>query len=74
MKTLVWVEHDNVTLKDPTLPVVTAAAKLGEVHLLVAGKDCAAVADEAVRSRALARCISLTMTPMRMRLPRMLRR
>ena len=47
MKTLVWVEHDNVTLKDPTLPVVTAAAKLGEVHLIVAGQNCAAVAAEA---------------------------
>ncbi len=49
MKTLVWVEHDNVTLKDPTLPVVTAAAKLGEVHLIVAGQNCAAVAAEAAQ-------------------------
>ena len=38
MKTLVWVEHDNASLKDATLAAVTAAGKLGEVHLLVAGK------------------------------------
>jgi electron transfer flavoprotein alpha subunit len=32
-----WVEHDNASVKDATLSAVTAAAKLGEVHLLVAG-------------------------------------
>ena len=47
MKTLVWVEHDNASVKDATLAVVTAASQLGEVHLLVAGSGCAAVADEA---------------------------
>jgi len=49
MKTLVWVEHDNSSVKDATLAVVTAAAKLGEVHLLVAGSGCAGVADEAAK-------------------------
>jgi electron transfer flavoprotein alpha subunit len=49
MKTLVWVEHDNASLKDATLAVVTAASQLGEVHLLVAGSGCAAVADEAAK-------------------------
>jgi electron transfer flavoprotein alpha subunit len=49
MKTLVWVEHDNAHVKDATLAVVTAASRLGEVHLLVAGKGCKAVADEAGR-------------------------
>ncbi len=49
MKTLVWVEHDNATVKDATLAVVTAAAQLGEVHLLVAGSGCAAVAAEAAK-------------------------
>jgi len=47
MKTLVWVEHDNQNLKDATLAVVTAAAKLGEVHLLVAGKGVDGVASQA---------------------------
>jgi len=47
MKTLVWVEHDNQSLKDATLAVATAAAKLGEVHLLVAGKGVDGVAQAA---------------------------
>ncbi|OCC24044.1 electron transfer flavoprotein subunit beta [Croceicoccus estronivorus] len=49
MKTLVWVEHDNASVKDATLAAVTAASQLGEVHLLVAGEGCAAVADEAAK-------------------------
>ena len=49
MKTLVLVEHDNTEVKDATLASVTAASKLGEVHLLVAGADCAGVADAAAK-------------------------
>jgi electron transfer flavoprotein alpha subunit len=49
MKTLVLVEHDNQHLKDATLATVTAAAQLGEVHLLVAGKGCRAVAEAAAQ-------------------------
>ena len=49
MKTLVWVEHDNSSVKDATLAVVTAASQLGEVHLLVAGSGCAGVAAEAAK-------------------------
>jgi len=49
VKTLVWVEHDGATVKDATLAVVTAAAKLGEVHLLVAGQGVDAVAAEAAQ-------------------------
>ena len=49
MKTLVLVEHDNSSVKDATLSTVTAASKLGEVHLLVAGKGCAGVADAAAK-------------------------
>jgi len=49
MKTLIWVEHDNASMKDATLAVVTAAAKLGEVHALVAGSGCASVADQAAK-------------------------
>ena len=40
-KTLVWVEHEGGAVKDATLSAVTAAAKLGEVHLLVAGDHTA---------------------------------
>jgi electron transfer flavoprotein alpha subunit len=49
MKTLVYVEHDNASLKDATLSVVSAASQLGEVHLLVAGSGCGAVADAAAK-------------------------
>ena len=49
MKTLVWVEHDGSSIKDATLSAVTAASKLGEVHLLVAGEGVAAVAEAAAR-------------------------
>jgi electron transfer flavoprotein alpha subunit len=55
MKTLVWVEHDNASVKDATLHTVTAAAKLGEVHLLVAGSGCRAVADEAAKIAGVAK-------------------
>ncbi len=49
MKTLVWVEHDNQSVKDATLAVVTAASKLGEVHVLVAGEGVSGVAEEAAK-------------------------
>ena len=47
MTVLVLAEHDAGEIKDPTLPAVTAAAKLGAVHLLVAGGDDARQAAEA---------------------------
>ena len=49
MKTLVWVEHDGSAVKDATLAAVTAASKLGEVHLLVAGEGVDGVAKEAAQ-------------------------
>jgi electron transfer flavoprotein alpha subunit len=55
MKTLVWVEHDNASVKDATLSAVTAASQLGEVHLLVAGEGCAAVADQAAKIAGVAK-------------------
>ncbi len=55
MKTLVLVEHDNNTVNDATLAVVTAAAKLGEVHLLVAGHNCASVGEAAAKIAGVAK-------------------
>ncbi len=55
MKTLVYVEHDNASLKDATLAVVTAASQLGEVHLLVAGAGCGGVAAEAAKIAGVAK-------------------
>ena len=49
MKTLVWVEHDAGAVKDATLATITAAAKLGEVHLLVAGQGVGAVGEAAAK-------------------------
>lgn len=50
MTSLVLAEHDNEALKPATLTAVTAAKEIGgDVHVLVAGKDCRAVADEAAK-------------------------
>jgi electron transfer flavoprotein alpha subunit len=43
------VEHEGGQLKDATLAAVTAAAKLGEVHLLVAGSNVGPVAEQAAK-------------------------
>jgi electron transfer flavoprotein alpha subunit len=52
---LVLVEHDNGEVKDSTLAAVTAASKLGEVHLLVAGEGVGSVAEAAARISGVAR-------------------
>jgi electron transfer flavoprotein alpha subunit len=50
MISLVIAEHDNQSLKPATLNAVTAAAQIGgEIHLLVAGSACAAVAQSAAQ-------------------------
>ena len=55
MSVLVYAEHDNASLKDATLAVVTAAAQLGEVHILVAGNGCDAVAQAAAKVTGVAK-------------------
>ena len=49
MKTLVLVEHADGAVKDATLAAVTAAARLGEVHLLVSGKGVDGIAQAAAK-------------------------
>jgi electron transfer flavoprotein alpha subunit len=49
MNTLVWVEHDNTSVKDATLAAVTAAGKLGAVTALVAGSGCDGAAQAAAK-------------------------
>ena len=49
MNTLIWVEHDNASVKDATLAVVTAAARLGDVTALVAGSNCDGAAQAAAQ-------------------------
>ena len=58
MSVLVYAEHDNASLKDATLAVVTAAAKLGEVHVLVAGSACGAAADAAAKIAGVAKVLN----------------
>ncbi len=58
MATLLIAEHDNKTLKDATNKALTAAKALGaEVHVLVAGEGCKAVADAAARLDGVAKVL-----------------
>ena len=50
MTTLVIADHNNADLGDATAKTVSAAAKIGgDVHVLVAGKGCDAVAQAAAK-------------------------
>jgi len=50
MTSLVIAEHDNAALNDATAKTVTAAAQVSSpVHVLVAGQDCAKVAEAAAK-------------------------
>ena len=50
MAVLILAQHDNASLDAATLHAVSAAAELpGPCHMLVAGKDCGAVAEAAAR-------------------------
>ena len=56
MTILVVAEHDNTALKSATLNAVTAAHQLSDdVHALVAGDGCAAVAEEAAQVAGIAK-------------------
>lgn len=57
MTVLVIAEHDHVTLKGATLNTVTAAAQLGDVHVLVAGHNAAAAAQAAAQIAGVAQVI-----------------
>jgi electron transfer flavoprotein alpha subunit len=58
MPALVLAEHDNRHLKAATLNTVTAAAKAaGEVHVLVAGHDCASVAQQAAKIQGVTKVL-----------------
>ncbi len=50
MPTLLLAEHDDKTLKDATNKALTAAKAIGgDVHVLVAGQGCGAVAEAAAK-------------------------
>jgi electron transfer flavoprotein alpha subunit len=50
MPTLLIAEHDNASLKDATTKALTAVKAIGaDVHMLVAGQGCKAVAEAAAK-------------------------
>jgi electron transfer flavoprotein alpha subunit len=58
MTSLVVAEHDNSELKGATLNAVAAAKELsGDVHVLVAGDDCDAVAEAASKVDGVAKVL-----------------
>ena len=57
MSVLLLVEHGDGKVRDATLPAVTAAAKLGEVHALVAGSNVGGVAQEAAKIAGIAKVL-----------------
>ena len=58
MATLLIAEHSNAALNDATAKALTAAKALGaDVHVLVAGKDCAAAADAAAKLDGVAKVL-----------------
>jgi len=57
MSALVLIEHDGKTVKDASLATVTAAAKLGEVHALVAGSGVDSIAAETAKVAGVAKVL-----------------
>ena len=58
MNTLLIAEHNNANLADATVKAASAAAQMdGELHILVAGEGCAAVADQAAKLDGVAKVL-----------------
>jgi electron transfer flavoprotein alpha subunit len=57
MAVLVIAEHDNTSIKGATLNTVTAAAQLGEVHVLVAGGHAAGAVAQAAQIGGVAKVL-----------------
>jgi electron transfer flavoprotein alpha subunit len=58
MATLLLADHDNSALSDQTAKALTATAEIGgDVHVLVAGKGCQGVADEAAKLSGVAKVL-----------------
>jgi electron transfer flavoprotein alpha subunit len=58
MAILVFAEHDNKSVKKATLSTVAAAQKIGgEIHLLVAGHQCAGAAQAATKVAGVAKVL-----------------
>jgi len=59
MPVLVLADHDNAGLRPATLNAVTAAARLGEVHVLVAGHSCDGAAAAAAQVQGVAKVLKV---------------
>ena len=58
MSVLVVAEHNNASLRGATLNTVAAAAAIGgDIHVLVAGANCGAAAEEASRIAGVAKVL-----------------
>ena len=58
MTTLLIAEHDNNTLADANKKAMDAATKIGEdIHILVAGKDCKDIADNASKIKGVSKVL-----------------
>ena len=58
MSTLLIAEHNNQSLSESTIKSATAAVQMGgDVHVLVAGAGCAAVADEAAKMAGVSKVL-----------------
>lgn len=58
MSILVIAEHDNASLNAATLKTLAAAKQIGgDIHVLVAGAGCQAVADEAAKAEGVSKVL-----------------
>ncbi|MGH8727171.1 MAG: electron transfer flavoprotein subunit alpha/FixB family protein [Burkholderiales bacterium] len=58
MTVLVIAEHDNASLKGATLNTISAALRMGgDVHVLIAGKNCSAAAANAAKVSGVAKVL-----------------
>ena len=58
MSVLVYAEHDNHQLKSETAKLVNAASKIGgDIHVLVAGSGCEALAQAAAKIAGVAKVL-----------------
>ncbi len=58
MNTLLIAEHDNENLADATVKSATAAAQMGgDLHILVAGENCASVGEAAAKLEGVAKVL-----------------
>src|SRR5580704_5143676 len=65
MPTLLVAEHDNRSLKDATAKALTAAAAIGgDVHVLIAGKDCGGAAAAAAKLKGIAKVLVADAAPL----------